>query len=52
VTVNAEKPRKGAFVVSSGDKKFIEFLDMPRPFTMLKVVDFDAAARDIIIALA
>jgi len=42
VVINAEKPRKGAFVVTVGGKKVIELLDMPRPFTKLKSMDVEA----------
>ena len=41
VEVNAVKPRKGAFVLTAihgGEEKVVlELLDMPRPFTKMKV---------------
>ena len=47
VEINTEKPRKGAFVVTtlSGEDKdtVIELLDMPRPFKKLKEYDLDEA---------
>ena len=52
VTVNAEKPRKGAFVVSVGDTKVVELLDMKRPFPALKALDMDDVAADVEKALA
>ncbi len=36
MSINPDKPRKGAFEVRSGDKTFCSLLDMPRPFTKLK----------------
>ena len=45
VTINAEKPRKGAFVVTAGGKKLIELLDMPRPFAKLKALDVEEETR-------
>ena len=43
--VNAEKPRKGAFVVTIGGKKVIELLGMPRPFTKLREMDVEEVVR-------
>ena len=43
--VNAEKPRKGAFVVTIGGKKVIELLAMPRPFTKLREMDVEEVVR-------
>ena len=40
-SVNAEKPRKGSFVVTIGGKKVIELLNMPRPFTKLRETDVE-----------
>jgi hypothetical protein len=41
--VNAEKPRKGSFVVTieGRDEPVVELLSMPRPFTKLKALDMD-----------
>ena len=52
VTVNAEKPRKGAFVVKVGDETVLELLDMKRPFPALKALDMDDVAADVEKALA
>ena len=52
VEVNKEKPRKGAFVVSVGDTKVVELLDMKRPFPALKALDMDDVAADVEKALA
>ena len=53
VTINAEKPRKGSFVVTvfrSGideeGTKIIELLDLPRPFKKLKDLDIDKVIAD------
>ena len=52
VEINAEKPRKGAFVLTvekSGERSTaLELLNMPRPFTKLKAVDFDALAEELV----
>lgn len=47
VTINGEKPRKGAFVVkiSGSEKPIIELLDMPRPFVKLKGMDVEAVTK-------
>ena len=45
VVINAEKPRKGAFVVSLGGKAIINLLDMPRPFVKLKAMDVEAETK-------
>ena len=46
------KPRKGAFVITivkdGNHKKFLELLDMQRPFNDLKSVNIDTLAEDII----
>ena len=56
VVVNAEKPRKGAFVLTierNGERStHLELLDMPRPFTKLKAVDFDAVAEELVKAFS
>lgn len=43
VTINATKPRKGAFVVTveGQDSPVVNLLDMPRPFTKLRGLDLD-----------
>ena len=47
VTINGDRPRKGAFVVTSNQHKdpLIELLSMPRPFTKLRELDLEAAVR-------
>ena len=45
VVINAQRPRRGSFVLTAAregkeEKVFLELLDMPRPFTKLKAVDF------------
>jgi hypothetical protein len=44
VSMNAEKPRRGAFVVScSGAKSpLLELLNLTRPFPKLKALDIEA----------
>ena len=52
IEINAEKPRKGAFVLTvekDGERiTHLELLDMPRPFTKLKAIDFDAVAEELV----
>lgn len=54
VTVNAEKPRKGAFVVTVegggevGVGVAVELLDLARPFKRLRELDLDAAVASIV----
>ena len=50
IEINKEKPRKGAFVVKEegNEKALIELLDMPRPFTKLKTLDFDTVLAECI----
>jgi len=45
VSINAEKPRKGSFVVKidGADEPAINLLDMPRPFKKLRELDVEAA---------
>jgi len=43
-TVNAEKPRKGAFVVTVNGTEIISLLDMPRPFGPLKALDIEVGS--------
>jgi len=48
VSINPEKPRKGAFEVRTSDgTKVVSLLDMPRPFTKLKALDMEAVAEDV-----
>ena len=51
VTVNKEKPRKGAFVVTVGGKTVLELLDMKRPFPALKALDMEDVAKDVLAAM-
>lgn len=52
VVINAEKPRKGAFVLTverDGERNtHLELLAMPRPFTKLKAVDFEALSAELV----
>lgn len=49
IQINPEKPRKGAFVVTSpSGKVLLELLDMPRPFTKLKALDMAAESAKIV----
>jgi hypothetical protein len=50
VSINKDKPRKGAFVVTvDGEAKpSIELLGLPRPFTKLREYDLDAAVALIL----
>ena len=54
VAINAEKPRKGAFVVSKqgSSKPLLELLNMARPFTKLKALDMDEEIEKILKAFA
>ena len=47
VLLNAEKPRKGSFVVTCKDgTKLIELLNLERPFPKLKSLDVEAVLED------
>ena len=50
VTINASKPRKGAFVITREGEvsPLLELLDMPRPFTRLKTLDLEKVIEDIL----
>jgi hypothetical protein len=50
VSINAEKPRKGSFVitVNGNEKPIVELLDLPRPFTKLRNLDLEATVTDIV----
>jgi hypothetical protein len=49
VIINAEKPRKGAFVVrvDGQEDPLVELLDMPRPFKKLRELDLDELIQKI-----
>ena len=48
VTINPEKPRKGCFEVRVNGDAVLSLMDMPRPFTKLKALDFDGqVSKDI-----
>jgi hypothetical protein len=51
VTINAVKPRKGAFVITiegQGKGPLVNLLDLPRPFTKLRNLDMDQVIADIL----
>lgn len=50
VTINPEKPRKGAFVIvrEGVSTPVVELLDMPRPFTKLRNLDIDKVIEDLL----
>ncbi len=53
VTINATKPRKGAFVVTiegKEDAPVVNLLDMPRPFAKLRNIDLDQVVADLLAA--
>ncbi len=55
VSINAEKPRKGAFVITlscpaagkaaARESVIVNLLDMPRPFKKLREADVEALVR-------
>ncbi len=51
VVVNAEKPRKGCFVVSVDGKPLVSLLDMPRPFKKLRELPVDETVSAVLSAL-
>jgi hypothetical protein len=51
VTVNAEKPGKGNFVVRVGGKKVVELLAMNRPFLSLKALNMEEVCANVLKAL-
>ena len=51
VTVNAEKPRKGAFVISVNGTPVVELLNLARPFPKLKALDMDSVVADVMKAI-
>jgi alanyl-tRNA synthetase len=51
VTVNAEKPGKGNFVVRVGGKKVVELLAMNRPFPPLKALNMEEVCANVLKAL-
>lgn len=52
VSINVEKPRKGAFVVKieGQEAPIIELLALPRPFAKLKALDMDQVVADVLAA--
>jgi hypothetical protein len=50
VSINAEKPRKGSFVVTvvGESKPAIELLELKRPFQKLRDIDLQAAVDAIL----
>lgn len=51
VTVNAEKPGKGNFVVRVGGKVVVELLAMQRPFSPLKALNMEEVCANVLKAL-
>jgi hypothetical protein len=51
VTINAEKPGKGNFVVRVGGKKVVELLAMNRPFPPLKALNMEEVCANVLKAL-
>jgi hypothetical protein len=51
VTINAEKPGRGNFVVLVGGKKVVELLGMKRPFPPLKALDMEEVCANVLKAL-
>jgi hypothetical protein len=51
VTINAEKPGKGNFVVRVGEKKVVELLGLTRPFPSLKALDMKEVCANVLKAL-
>jgi len=52
VSINPEKPRKGAFVVTiDGDKEIVSLTDLVRPFPPLKNLNMDEVIKDVVTAL-
>ena len=48
ISINTEKPRKGAFEVRIDGEAVLSLTDMPRPFRALKALDIDLVAVDIL----
>ncbi|GMI25314.1 hypothetical protein TrCOL_g11913 [Triparma columacea] len=46
VVINAEKPNKGAFVITIGSKKVVNLTGLKRPFPKLKALDMDDVIED------
>jgi hypothetical protein len=51
VTINAEKPGKGNFVVRVGGQKVVELLGMSRPFPPLKALNMEEVCANVLKAL-
>jgi hypothetical protein len=51
VSVNAEKPGRGNFVVTVGSKKVVELLGLKRPFPPLKTLDMEQVCVDVLEAI-
>jgi len=52
VTINAEKPGKGNFVVTVGAVEVVALKAMPRPFKKLRALDLDEIAASVVAAMA
>lgn len=50
VSINADKPRRGSFVVqvSGRSKPEVELLELKRPFQKLRDLDLDAVVKGIL----
>jgi hypothetical protein len=46
VVIHAEKPNKGAFVITIGSKKVVNLTGLKRPFPKLKALDMDDVIED------
>ena len=51
ISHNAEKPRRGAFVISVRGKAIVNLLDLPRPFSKLRDLQMEEVAKTVIAAL-
>jgi hypothetical protein len=51
VTINAEKPGKGNFVVRVGGEKIVELLAMARPFNPMKALNMEEVCANVLKAL-
>eukprot|EP00037_Helgoeca_nana_P016532 m.155583 g.155583 ORF g.155583 m.155583 type:complete len:59 (+) comp23572_c0_seq1:2105-2281(+) len=51
VTINADKPGKGNFVVCVGQTEVVALTAMPRPFKKLRELDLDEVAEKVAAAL-
>ena len=48
IQVNSEKPGKGNFIVSVGDREVLALRALPRPFKALRECDLSRVAKDVI----